>query len=115
MSESLLMAVIESTQQLLEVESAGLLRKMIDFLNYCEEVDFAHLEDDGIDLGLLSTSLGLESRVLEDVENVDDVGVGSDGFHGQSFTFEDLPALKHFYDDLLLLFFKILSNEDLSL
>ena len=78
---------------------------MVDFLNYCVEVDFAHFEHDGIDLGFLSATLGLESRVLEDVEDVDDVGVGSDGFHGYSFPFENLPALKDFYDDLLLLFF----------
>ena len=72
-SESFLMTVVQSIQNLLEVKSARFLRKVIDFLNYCVKVDFSHFEDDGIDLGFLSASFGLKGSVLKNVDDLDDV------------------------------------------
>lgn len=44
------MAVCEGFQKLFEVISTDILREGIALLKNFEKVDFAHLEDDGIDL-----------------------------------------------------------------
>jgi len=105
MSELFLMAMAKRAKDLLEVKPARLFAETVDFLNDGVEVDLAHLEDDRVDLGLLRRSFGLEGRVLEDVKDFDDGGVGSDGLHGHRFALENFPTLKYFYDHLLLLFF----------